>query len=149
VNYQAEESKNKRRSMDSATQTADFVNHRSRQRFPLRLAIRCRQTESLDLDRIIVGESLNISSKGLRFTTAEAFQPGQIVEGFIDWPVLLDNRIRLKLVVEGPVVWKVGDEAAMRIDRYEFRTRGPAERRPGYPVAITACDSSGDRPMLR
>jgi len=98
------------------------------QPYPLRLAVKCRRIESrFTLDRLIAGESLNISSKNLLFTTTEAFLPGQVVEALIDWPMLLDNRVRLTLVVEGVVVKTTADRAAMRIERYEFRTRGASQ----------------------
>lgn len=78
--------------------------------------------------RILIGESLNISSKGMVFKTTETFEPGQVVEAFIDWPVLLDDCVRLTLFVEGVVVRSTGTQTAMRIEKYEFRTRGA---RPG------------------
>jgi hypothetical protein len=99
------------------------------QPYPLRLAMKCRRIERrrFTLERVVSGESLNISSKNMLFTTTEAFLPGQVVEALIDWPMLLDNRLRLILAVEGVVVQTAEDQAAMRIQRYEFRTRGVAE----------------------
>ncbi len=90
------------------------------------------------LHRFSVGESVNISRAGLLFTTTEAFLPGQVVKASIDWPVRLDHRVSLTLVVEGPIVRKTGDQAAMRIEKYEFRTRGAAEWRSDLLVAVTA-----------
>lgn len=108
-------------------------NKRSSKRYTLGLALRCRPIEpQLRLARILIGESLNISSKGLVFTTTETFEPGQVVEAFIDWPMLLDGCVRLTLFVEGVVVRSAGNRTAMRIDKYEFRTRGA---RPGGPIA--------------
>jgi len=74
------------------------------------------------LDRISVGESLNISSKGLLFTTSEVFLPGQAVEASIDWPMRLHESIRLRLVVKGAVVRSADNQAAIHIEKYEFRT---------------------------
>jgi hypothetical protein len=103
-------------------------DRRISQRYPLRLAVKCRRIEpQFPWDRLIAGESLNISSTDLLFTTTEVFLPGQTVEAFIDWPILLDNRVRLSLVVEGVVVRTAEDRAAMRIERYHFRTRGVVE----------------------
>jgi hypothetical protein len=99
------------------------------------------------LDKISIGESVNISSTGLLFRTTEAFQPGQIVKASIDWPALLDQRVRLTLDVEGPVVRQAGDHAAMRIEKYEFRTRGAAECRPDLPAAAAAQDSARRPPL--
>jgi hypothetical protein len=109
----------------------DTADRRTNRRFSLRLAVKCRRIEPrFLLDRIIIGESLNISSKGLLFAATEAFLPGQVVEAFIDWPMLLDDHIRLTLVVEGVVVRTGEDRAAIRIEKYEFRTRGVAKSRP-------------------
>jgi hypothetical protein len=90
--------------------------------------VKCRKSETrFSIGRIISGESLSISSKGLVFTTAETFLPGQVVEASIDWPILLDERVRLTLVVEGTVVGSADNHTTMRIDRYQFRTRGYSE----------------------
>jgi hypothetical protein len=36
---------------------------------------------------------------------------------------MLDNQVPLKLVAEGRIVRNLNGQAAMRIDKYEFRTR--------------------------
>ena len=69
------------------------------------------------MGRIVTGECVNISSKGLLFTTPESFPPGQILEASIDWPMLLDD------CVEGVVVRRADAQTARRIDKYEFKTR--------------------------
>lgn len=101
------------------------AERRRSQRFALPLTLRLRTIEPLPyVDQIISGECLNISSSGLLFTAAEVFSPGQVIEAFVDWPVLLDNRIRLTLIVEGAIVRTVRGHAAMSIDKYRFRTAG-------------------------
>jgi hypothetical protein len=82
-------------------------DRRSELRFSLRLAVKCRRIESRKsvgprqpLDTILAGESLNVSSKGLIFRGSEVFRQGQAVEVFIEWPVRLENRVRLMLVAE-------------------------------------------------
>ena len=102
------------------TQIAD---RRSSYRFSLRLPMKCRQIEPVSRFRPVASECLNISSKGLVFTTTEAFELGQVVEASIDWPVLLDSHVRLTLVVEGEVVRKAGGQTAIHFDKYEFKTR--------------------------
>jgi hypothetical protein len=109
------------------------MDQRSSKRYALGLALRCRPIEpDFRLARILIGESLNISSKGLVFKTNETFAPGQVVEAFIDWPMLLDDCVRLTLFVEGVVVRSAGNHTAMSIEKYEFRTRGA---RSGAPIA--------------
>jgi hypothetical protein len=102
----------------------DADDRRRRLRFSLRMTVKCARigTRFL-LDHSIAGEILNISSKGVLFTTSEAFLPGQAVRAVIDWPIRLHNRVRLTLVVEGAVVRSVGRLTAMDIERYQFKTR--------------------------
>ena len=117
----------------------DTADHRRSQRFSLRLAVKCLRTEPpVTLERASIGESVNVSSTGLLFTTTEALMPGQLVKASIDWPARLDHRVRLTLVIEGPIVRKTRDQAAMRIEKYEFRTRGATEWRSDPPATVTA-----------
>src|SRR5579863_6351847 len=101
-----------------------------RQGYDLRLPVKCRRIEPrFRFEGIVVGESLKISSRDLLFTTTEAFLPGQVVEACIDWPIRLDSSVPIKLVVEGKVVANADDSTAIRIERYQFRTRGSVEQR--------------------
>jgi hypothetical protein len=105
---------------------------RERRRFSMHLPIRCRWIDSKTLvGHALTGESVNISSKAIVFNGMGDFKPGQAVEVLVDWPLTLDNGVRLTLVVEGVVVDKRLDHhTVMRIDRYQFKTRaGVAERR--------------------
>ena len=100
-----------------------LADRRGCRRYSLRLTVRCwRLAPQFRLDRISVGESLNISSTGLLFTISESFLAGQVVEAFIDWPMRLDQGVRLRLVVKGAVVRSTGNYAAMHIEKYQFRT---------------------------
>lgn len=103
--------------------TRDVADRRTCRRFSLRLAVRCRRMGArFLLDRISVGEIVNISSKGLLFTTSDVFLRGQVVEASIDWPIRLHPGVRLALVVKGAVVRSSGNHAAMHIEKYQFRT---------------------------
>jgi hypothetical protein len=46
----------------------------------------------------------------------------------MNWPALLNGGCPLKFVAVGPVVRLEEGRAAIRIDRYEFRTRGTQPR---------------------
>jgi hypothetical protein len=106
----------------------DLADRRNRLRFSLRLAVKCRRTGlRFVLDKTSVGESLNISSKGLLFTTSETFLPGQLVEAVIDWPMRLHGGVQLRLVVEGAVLRTARNYTVMRVEKYQFRT-GAASR---------------------
>jgi hypothetical protein len=100
----------------------DANERRASRRFPLRLAIRYRWLGSSAGSDWANSESLNISSSGLLFTTAGVLSPGQAVEAFIAWPVWLDKRVPLKLVIRGPIVRNAGGQVAIRFERYEFKT---------------------------
>ena len=90
-------------------------------RFPLRLAIKYRRIGSREIDWTAT-ESVNISSSGVLFASAEAIQLGQSIEALVSWPVFLDKHIPLKLVVKGHIVRNAEEGSAMNFATYEFRT---------------------------
>lgn len=92
-------------------------------RFPCRLAVSYQTLEQPILSGQGTSETLNISSKGLLFTSNERFEPGQLVQVALDWPARLENQVLLKLVAEGRIVRNSNGQTAMTIDKYEFRTR--------------------------
>jgi hypothetical protein len=69
------------------------------------------------------GITLNISSKGVLFAAEERLTAGRRVEISMNWPAQLNGHCPLKLVATGEVVRGEGMQAAVRIERYEFRTR--------------------------
>ena len=99
------------------------ADRRMNARFPCRLAVSYQALEHPFLSGVATSETLNISSKGLLFSTEEALQPGQRLQVSVDWPARLENQVPLKLVAEGRIVRNLNGQAAMRIDKYEFRTR--------------------------
>jgi hypothetical protein len=70
------------------------------------------------------GKSLNMSSGGVLFTTESGLREGERIELAVSWPAKLDDRISLKLVAIGVLVRSYETQAAMAIERYEFKTRG-------------------------
>ncbi len=108
------------------------ANRRTNVRFPVRLAVNYQALEHPFFSGTAVSETLNISSKGLLFATVHPLQPGQLLQVSVDWPARLENEIPLKLVAEGRVIRVVDGQAAVRIDKYEFRTRRirPADAAP-------------------
>ena len=69
------------------------------------------------------GRTVDLSSSGLSFTADRPPITGQTLKASIDWPVLLDGKTRLQLVMSGVVVRTNGPAVALRIERHEFRTR--------------------------
>ena len=69
------------------------------------------------------GITLNIGSGGVLFTTQQRLPLGRLVELSVNWPARLDGTCPLKFVATGRVIRSEADRAAVRIERYEFRTR--------------------------
>lgn len=71
-----------------------------------------------------VGKTLNFGSGGILFSTAEKLPVGHNVELSVNWPARLGGKCALQFVATGRVVRSDAVSAAVRIVRYEFRTRG-------------------------
>jgi hypothetical protein len=69
------------------------------------------------------GTTLNIGSGGILFTTEEKLPIGRTVELSVNWPARLDGICPLQFVATGRVVRSEGQRAAVRIEKYEFKTR--------------------------
>jgi hypothetical protein len=72
------------------------------------------------------GNTLNIGSGGILFTTEEKLPIGRMVELSVNWPARLDGVCPLQFVAIGRIVRSEGLRAAVRIERYEFKTRSTA-----------------------
>jgi hypothetical protein len=70
-----------------------------------------------------VGTTLNIGSGGILFTTEEKLPIGRTVELSVNWPARLDGTCPLQFVATGRVVRSEAQRAAVRIEKYEFKTR--------------------------
>ena len=70
-----------------------------------------------------VGSTLNIGSGGILFTTKDKLPLGQMVELSVSWPAMLDGICPLQFVATGRVVRSEAQRAAVRIERYAFKTR--------------------------
>ncbi len=71
------------------------------------------------------GMTVNMSSRGVLFTTDQPLPPGKSVVLEINWPVRLGASRPLKLLTRGHIVWCDRATAAMRIEGWEFRTPPP------------------------
>ena len=116
---------------EAGSEAKTGAERRINARFPCRLAVTYQTLEHPMLSGQGTSETLNISSKGLLIATEAALQAGQLVQVSLDWPARLENQVPLKLVAEGRIVRNLGGQAAMTIEKYEFRTRRPATRPAG------------------
>jgi hypothetical protein len=67
-----------------------------------------------------------MSSSGILFSTEQRLHLGRLVEVSVNWPARLGGTCPLKFVAVGRVVRSEPNRAALKIERYEFRTRATA-----------------------
>jgi hypothetical protein len=100
-----------------------LAERRGTNRFPVQQDVRYRVIQTRN-DKIAgSGTTLNIGSGGILFTTEEKLALGRMVEVSVNWPARLDGVCPLQFVATGRVVRSESDKAAVRIERYEFKTR--------------------------
>src|SRR5664279_4970319 len=96
---------------------------RSTNRFPVRQDVRYRLVQARSAGISGCGTTLDIGSGGILFTTEERLPIGRMVELSVNWPARLDGVCPLQFVAKGRVVRSDAQRAAVRIERYEFKTR--------------------------
>ena len=99
-------------------------DRRGSSRFPVQEKIRYRILHSKTLETSGAGTTLNISSGGILFTTEEPLPAGRVIELSVNWPARLGGECALNFFVVGKVVRSDRAKAAVRIQKYEFKTRG-------------------------
>jgi PilZ domain len=111
-------------------------DRRHSDRFPIEREVRFRVLNKRGGEETGDGKTLNISSSGVLFTSAQILIPGRRLELSISWPVQLNDVIPLKLVARGRVVRFEEGQAAIEIQQYEFRTQSNgAAAKAGGPLA--------------
>ncbi len=96
---------------------------RGTNRFPVREDLRYRVVQPRAAQVSGSGATLNIGSGGILFSTEDKLPVGRMVELSVNWPVRLNGICPLQLVATGRVVRSEAQRAAVRIERYEFKTR--------------------------
>ncbi len=111
-------------------QTWTAGERRGSSRFPIERAIIYKaigRKTDLEPGR---GQTVNMSSTGILFTTDQDLTPGRRIELAISWPAQLDDTCPLKMVAKGRIVRTEPGKAALEIQQYEFRTLGAG----GFPA---------------
>jgi len=103
-----------------------MLDRRGTSRFPVQEAVHYRVVHSGAAETTGIGKTLNIGSGGILFTTAEKLPVGKQVELAVNWPARLGGTCPLKFVATGRVVRSDAGKTAVRIERYEFKTRRTA-----------------------
>ena len=96
------------------------ADRRHSDRFPIEREVRYRVLSKRSGEETGDGKTVNISSSGVLFTSERFRRTGERVELAISWPVRLDNKHPLKLVVRGEVVRFEPGRVAVRIQQHEF-----------------------------
>jgi c-di-GMP-binding flagellar brake protein YcgR len=99
-------------------------DRRKSHRFPIECELVYRVIDKRRNHELGRGVTIDISSGGIRFRTDRPLVAGRRLEIAIRWPVQLDDRCDLKLMARGRVVRSEGNQAAIEIQQYEFRTMG-------------------------
>jgi hypothetical protein len=105
---------------------AATTDRRDNSRFPVTEDVKYTVVHPRGLKTSGTGRTLNFGSGGLLFTTEGPLPLGRTVELSVAWPALLGGKCPLQFVATGRVVRSESNRAAVKIDRYEFRTRGTA-----------------------
>ncbi len=100
---------------------ANPSDRRTCRRYPLRFAIEVRTPGEWQPG--VSGTTIDISSQGMAVQARAEWNLGTAVEISVSWPVKLNQACLLKLVVTGEVVRSHGGVTAIRLQRYQFRTR--------------------------
>jgi PilZ domain len=98
------------------------MGRRKSQRFPIELDVRYRTTGRRSEILVGTGQTVNISSSGVLFTSRHELPIGTRLEIFIRWPMKLNERCGLNLVGRGPVVRRGEGQLAVRFQEWQFRT---------------------------
>ena len=99
------------------------TDRRVKQRFAINREMRYKMTDDGAVVASGSGETLNIGSGGVAFSTESSFLPGAFVELSISWPVLLDDICPMRLIVFGRILRSGGRKTVCSVDKYEFRTQ--------------------------
>lgn len=102
-------------------------DRRTSDRFPIEREVRYKVLNKKNSDEMGVGQTVNMSSNGVYFTTEHMLLPGKRLELAISWPAQLNNQTALKLVARGRIIRYEEGRAAMEIQQYEFRTAKAAQ----------------------
>lgn len=93
--------------------------------FPLELQVQFKIGFE-DSHVIGTGQTLLMSSREIVFRTDHRIEPETYVELVIAWPVLLEDGVGLRLIVQGRVLAAGNGTITVSTSRYQFRTRSVA-----------------------
>jgi len=109
--------------------------------FEIKLPLECRvlKRQGGEVVRRIRGESCTLANKRLKFTVGgESLHHPCAFEVALDWPAVLQDGTKLRLILRGKIISQSGSLYVMDVTKYEFRVRsGPKH------LARTGGDAAG------
>ena len=120
------------------------TERRTGERFPIRMDLSYRFYLKRKPISEGSGKTVDISSSGVLFAPGRTYPQGAAAELFIEWPVLYENVLPMRLAVVGLVVRSDRRGTAVRILRHRFKSgkKGPPDAAELEPGAGT--DDEGD-----
>jgi hypothetical protein len=109
--------------------------HREKHLFPIEKDVCYQSMKRGRISTTGAGKTFQISSREVCFTTQGPLRQGDSVRLAVDWPAMLDSGCLVKLEISGPVIRSLPGVAAVKIARYEFRTRGATLRVVHHPAS--------------
>jgi len=79
-------------------------DRRSKSRFAIEREVRYKMANEGVVVASGAGQTINMCSGGVAFSTERALNPGAFVELSISWPVLLDETCPMRLIVFGRIL---------------------------------------------
>jgi hypothetical protein len=113
----------RKQTLRSIQTTAAVLEMRNQRRYPIELGVQYKWSRGGRPEEAGSGTTLNISSGGVLFQSAESVPPDSRIEITLNWPFSLEG-CALKLVLRGRVVRSNRHTTAVRVQQYEFRTAG-------------------------
>ena len=113
--------------------------------YPVTLDVRYKTARP---PRVGVGKTLQMSRTEVVFTTDTQIDPGTKLEISIAWPVVLNDRVLLQLVVTGEIVRREGSTLTATIRKHHFRTRGAWDPNGSIPRRAATAIQEGFQSRL-
>jgi len=117
-------------------------DQRVHRRYPIALEVEYKLLRKGRVQRLGSGTTVDVSSGGACFESADALPVDGLVELVMKWPFLLEGVCPLSLVMRGRIVRSEGQRVAVQAKQHEFRTAGVRASR-----ALSA--DNGGRSMVR
>lgn len=105
---------------------SDSTDRRADRRYPIVLQLQYTLRRKTRACYVGLGRTLNISSHGILFETDERIPGTGEMELAVNWPFLLQDSCRLRLIVRGRVLRTHDKTVALKVECHEFRTAGRA-----------------------